>query len=147
MRATCFLNLFISGVLIALPLAAGAGPLDEQVKAAYATWNVAFNKGDAKAIASFYTSDASFLPATHDVIEGPEGVEKFYTHLFSSGVTDHTLDLLRVVGDDKILVAAARWSVTGKDASGAAKRFDGVAAHVFEKQADGSLKLKLHTFN
>ena len=46
-----------------------------------------------------------------------------------------------------MIVAAAKWSAQGKDASGAPASFGGVATHVFEKQADGTLKLKLHTFN
>ena len=50
-------------------------------------------------------------------------------------------------GGGELIVAAAKWSAHGKDASGAPATFGGVATHVFEKQPDGSLKLKLHTFN
>jgi uncharacterized protein (TIGR02246 family) len=124
-----------------------ANPSDNQVRAAYSAWNAAFNKGDAKAVAAFYADDASFLPATHDVIQGPGSIEGFFSALFAGGVTDHTLDLIRTTGDDKIVVAAAKWSAAGKDASGKPTRFGGVATHVFERQPDGSLKLKLHTFN
>jgi ketosteroid isomerase-like protein len=45
------------------------------------------------------------------------------------------------------VIAAAKWSAAGKDASGKATRFSGVVTHVFERQPDNSLKLKLHTFN
>jgi hypothetical protein len=44
------------------------------------------------------------------------------------------------------VVAAARWSADGKDASGADQPWGGIATHVFERD-DGALKLKLHTFN
>jgi ketosteroid isomerase-like protein len=37
--------------------------------------------------------------------------------------------------------------VSGKDDKGQPATFSGVATHIFEKQPDGSLKLKLHTFN
>ncbi len=133
--------------LIATSFAAMADPPESQVRAAYSAWNAAFNRSDAKAVAAFYTDDASFLPATHDVIQGPDGIEKFFSSLFAGGVTDHSLDLIRTTGDDKIVIAAAKWSAAGKDASGKATRFGGVATHVFERQPDGSLKLKLHTFN
>ena len=133
--------------LIATSFAAMADPPDDQVRAAYSAWNSAFNKSDAKAVAAFYADDASFLPPTHDVIQGPAGVEKFYSGLFAGGVTDHTLDLIRTTGDDRIVIAAAKWSAAGKDASGKATRFSGVVTHVFERQPDNSLKLKLHTFN
>ena len=62
--------------------------------AAYQAWDAAFATGDAKAIAAFYTDDATFLPPTHDVIEGPAGVEKFFAGLLGNGVTGHKLELI-----------------------------------------------------
>jgi len=140
-------HLLVLAALVASSCMAIADPIDDQIRTAYSAWNAAFNKGDPKAVAAFYTGDASFLPATHDVIQGPDGVEKFFSSLFANGVTDHTLDLIRSTGDDRIVIAAAKWSAAGRDASGKATRFGGVATHVFERQPDGSLKLKLHTFN
>jgi uncharacterized protein (TIGR02246 family) len=126
--------------------AASAGPA-EDVKAAYSAWDAAFNKGDAKAVAAFYAQDAYFLPATHDVIQGSSGVEAFFGKLFGMGVTGHKLELISAYGDDKIVYGTAKWSAKGKDANGADQPWGGVATHIFEKQADGSLKLKVHTFN
>ena len=120
---------------------------DEQVKAAYAAWDEAFNNGDAKAIAAFYTDDALFLPASHDVLEGQVDVEKFFAGIFGMGATDHKLELIKAEEKGDVIFGAARWSAKGKDANGADQPWGGVATHVFEKQADRSLKLKLHTFN
>lgn len=138
--------LAFSAALLAAPAADAAGPADD-IKAAYAAWNAAFNKGDAKAISAFYAADAKLLPPSHDVLEGPAGAEKFFGGLFASGVTGHRLELIDADASGDMLVGAAKWSANGKDAAGAASTFGGVATHVFEKQADGSLKLKLHTFN
>lgn len=131
----------ITGLLT--PLAATAASLDEEVKAAYAAWDAAFNKSDAEAIGAFYAEDAVFLPPTHDVLTGPDGVEKFFAGLFAAGVSGHRLELIEANGDGEIAVAAAKWSAKGKDGSS----LGGVATHQFAKQADGSLKLRLHTFN
>ena len=49
-----------------------------QIEAAYAVWDAAFNARDAKAVAALYVPEATFLPASHEVIEGPAGVERFY---------------------------------------------------------------------
>ena len=70
-------------VTFALVPAASADPAAD-VKTAYAAWDEAFNKGDANAVAAFYTDDAVFLPATHDVIKGPSGVENFFAPLFTA---------------------------------------------------------------
>lgn len=120
---------------------------EAEVKAAYAAWDAAFSKGDAKAVAAFYTADAVFLPPTHDVIKGPAGVETFFAGLFANGVTGHKLELVDMSGDDKTIVGAAKWSAQGKDANGAPATFGGIATHEFARQSDGSLKLRLHTFN
>ena len=128
-------------------LSAKAQSVDEQVKAAYAAWDDAFNKGDAKAVAAFYTDNATFLPATHDVVQGPDGVEKFFGGIFGMGVTGHKLELIEAQGDGNLVFGSAKWSAKGKDANGADQPWGGVATHIFEKQADGSLKLRLHTFN
>lgn len=124
-----------------------AGPPADDVKAAYTAWDEAFAKGDAKAIAAFYAEDALLLPPSHDVINGPAGVEEFFSGIFGMGATGHKLELIRADGADKLIYGAAKWSAKGKDAQGNDQPWGGVATHVFERQSDGSLKIKLHTFN
>ena len=131
-----------SATLVLVPAIAGAAILDEQVREAYAAWDAAFSKGDAKAISAFYTEDALFLPPTHDVIKGPAGVEKFFVGLFSAGVKGHKLELIDASGTSDLIVAAAKWSAQGKDGP-----IGGIATHEFRRQANDGLKLRLHTFN
>ena len=125
------------------PMMAYAASLDDQVKSAYTAWDSAFNRGDPTALAAFYVDDAVFLPPTHDVAIGPAKIEKFFEGLFGAGVTGHKLELIQANGNANTAVAAAKWSAKGKDGS----NIGGIATHEFVKQADGSLKLSLHTFN
>src|SRR5687768_14576373 len=104
---------------------------EEDIKAAYTAWNEAFNKGDAKAVSAFYADDAVFLPATHDIVQGPAGVEKFFAGLFDMGVTSHKLELIKAGGEGDIVYGTAKWSATGKDASGSDQPWGGVATHIF----------------
>lgn len=127
-------------------MAYAASP-EKEVRAAYAAWDRAFSTGDAKAIAAFYADDAIFLPASHDVIKGPGGVEKFFTSVLASGATGHKLDLIEAHGDGNLLFCAAKWSANGKDADGANQPRGGLATVIFERQTNGKLKIKLHTFN
>ena len=136
------ISVLLAGLLV--PAAApAAASLDEQVKEAYAAWDAAFNKSDPKAVAAFYAEDAVLLPPTHDVVKGPAGVEKFFAGLFGAGVTGHKLELIEANGGEDLAVAAARWSAKGKDGAS----LGGIATQEFTRQADGSLKLRLHTFN
>lgn len=124
-------------LMVAASFVARAQSADDQVKAAYAAWDEAFNKGDAKALAAFYTDDATLLPPSHDVLEGPAGVEKFFGGIFGMGATGHKLELIKAEEKGDIVFGAAKWSATGKDANGADQTWGGVATHIFEKQADG----------
>jgi uncharacterized protein (TIGR02246 family) len=124
-----------------------AEPLEADVKAAYAAWDAAFNEGAAEKVAAAYADDSTFLPANHEVIRGKEGVREFFAALLGSGATAHRLELLETRSEGDLIVAAARWTATGKDAAGADQPWAGVATHVFRRQPDGSLKLLLHTFN
>lgn len=138
----------ISKILLAATIAIGVSATAhaagaDDVEAAYQQWNEAFNSGDAAAVAAAYTDDAIFLPPTHDVVEGPDSVQSFFNGLFENGVTGHQLEVIDVMEDGNEIVAASRWSAKGGDGSD----IGGIATHVFERQEDGSLKLKLHTFN
>jgi uncharacterized protein (TIGR02246 family) len=138
---------FVTALFLGLSsLLSHADPATE-VKASYAAWDQAFNKGDAKALAALYADDALFLPATHDVITGRPAIEKFFASLFAMGVKAHKLELIQASGNDKLMFGVAKWSADGKDKAGKDQPWGGVATHIFERQADGSMKLKVHTFN
>jgi len=139
LRRTAMLTL--SAGLLA-PAMAAAASSDEEVRAAYVAWDAAFGKSDAKAIGAMYSDTALFLPPTHDVLRGPAAVEKFFTGLFSAGVTGHKLELIEAQGTPDLVVAAAKWSAQSKNGP-----VGGVATHEFIRQAGGPLKLRLHTFN
>ncbi len=139
LRRTAMLTL--SAGLLA-PTMAGAASSDTDVRAAYAAWDAAFGKSDAKAIGAMYTDDALFLPPSHDVLKGPAAVEKFFAGLFAAGVTGHKLELIEAHGAPDLVVAAAKWSAQGKTGP-----VGGVATHEFIRQAAGNLRLRLHIFN
>jgi ketosteroid isomerase-like protein len=121
--------------------------LFDEVAAAYAAWDAAFNQADAKGIASAYLPHAKLLPPTHAVLSGPAEIETFFAGLLANGVADHRLQIIDAGGDGQVVYGAAKWTATGKKADGGPQSIGGIATHVFECQPDGSLKLRLHTFN
>ena len=99
--------------------------------AAYAAWDTAFNKGDAKAVAAAYLPNAQLLPPTHEVASGPSAIEKFFAGLHENGVTGHKLELIDAGGNDKVVYGTANWSAKGKDKEGKPATFGGTDTHVF----------------
>lgn len=140
-------SVLVAWLLTAVPAVALAADARTDVEKAYATFNAAFNKQDAKAVAANYVATAKVLPPTHEVASGPAEIEKFFAGFFANGVTGHKLEVIEAGGDDKVVIGTAKWSATGKDKDGKPAAFSGLAVHVFERQADGSLKLRFHTFN
>lgn len=145
-RSICMAILVICLGSLATVEAIAGSPQDD-VQVAFAAWDAAFNKGDAKTLSGFYADDAIFLPPTHDVIKGPAGVEKFFSNVLGMGVTGHKLALIEAHGDESVLFGAAKWSANGKEANGKDQAWGGVSTVIFNRQGDGSLKIKLHTFN
>jgi ketosteroid isomerase-like protein len=134
-------------ISMAVPAAALAADIKTDVAAAYAAFDAAFNKADGKAIAASYLPNAKVLPPTHTVVSGPTEIEAFFAGLFSGGYTDHKLVVIDAGGDDKVVYGTANWSAKGRGPDGKPVDAGGLATHVFERQGDGSLKLRLHTFN
>jgi ketosteroid isomerase-like protein len=134
-------------LLAAAPVGSFAADPKSDVTAAYAAWDAAFNKGDAKAIAAAYLPNAKLLPPTHEVATGPEAIEKFFAGLIGGGATNHKLEVIDAGGDGKLVYGTANWSARGKDKDGKPTTFKGLSTTLFERQADNSLKLRLHTFN
>lgn len=117
------------------------------VERTYAAWDQAFNAQDAQGVAPLYLPDATFLSATHQVIQGPAEIARFFIGVLAAGMTAHRFELITMEGNGAMLVAAARWFAQGTDAQGAATALDGIATHLFLYQPDGTLRLRLHTFN
>ena len=144
---THLVRVIFLGTLLLTPIAAFAGPAEDQVGASFAAWNAAFDKGDAKSVAAFYTADTVFMPATHDIIRTPVGVEKFFAGLFANKVTGHKLEVITVIQAGDSLIAASKWSAQRHDEKGNPATVGGLATHILQKQFDGSYKVKLHSFN
>lgn len=147
LRAGLSTALVFAGGLVATSHIVLAQTVEDEVTQAYAAFDEAFNSGEAAQVAATYAEDAVFLPPTHEVLEGPEAIQSFFDGLLGSGATNHELELIQAHEAGDSVIAAARWSATGKDEAGTDQPWSGIATHVFERDESGSLKLRLHTFN
>jgi ketosteroid isomerase-like protein len=119
--------------------------LKDQVNATYQAWSAAFNKGDRGAIMSLYSDNALFHSA--DNVFSAGSLEKFFDGLFAERrFTSLTLEPLEAHANGDVIIASATWKAQGKDTSTQPATIHGTAAHVLEKQSDGSFKITLHSF-
>jgi ketosteroid isomerase-like protein len=84
---------------MALCLVAGvaqASDLKPTIGAANAKFSAAFNKGDAAALANFYTENATILPAGAPMAHGHAGVQKVWQGAIDSGLKNMALQAISV---------------------------------------------------
>ena len=80
-------------LILACAICLANSPLSAQkdvsavISAANDRWEAAFNDSNAEALANLYTENGRLLPPNFQVIEGREGIEKFWGQVVAPGVT------------------------------------------------------------
>ena len=69
----------------------------DAIKSAVQNFTDAFDRGDAAAVAAWYTEDATLLPPDHPMTKGRDAIRAFWQGAMSTGVTEATLETLEVV--------------------------------------------------
>ena len=88
---------------------------------------------------------AKFLPATHAVLSGPAEIEEYFAGLFANGVAGHALRVMRSAATASSSTAPRTGWRRPRGRTGLPRRSAAPPLHIFERQGDGRLKLKLHT--
>lgn len=71
----------------------------------------AFNKADAKALASNYTSDGKLYPSNSDVIEGQAAIEGFWAAVMNSGIKKAELETVNAEAYGNFAVEEGRYKL------------------------------------
>ena len=136
-------------LLTVAPVGSFAGDPKRDVSAAYAAFDTAFNKGRREGRCRLISPEREGATANPRGDVGSGGDREIFRRAApADGLTDHKLEVIDAAGDDKVIYGSANWSAKGKDKRWGVKPANlAFPTHVFERQADGSLKLRLHTFN
>lgn len=69
-------------------------------------------KGDAKALATLYTSDASIMPAGMNTIKGRKGIEEFWgSAIKGMGLKDATLKTIEIIGEGNTVTEMGEYTL------------------------------------
>ncbi len=154
-------NLFLVLAIVAAFVLSGCAPVAPQVdiaaeKAAIekmlADWVEATNKpGEegAEGYASFMTEDGVWLPPNAERVDGRAGVREWVLQFTQA--EDFSFDWkatsIEVSTDGKLAYGIGTYEVSLKDAEGNPVSDKGKLVDLFEKQADGSWKCSVSTWN
>jgi ketosteroid isomerase-like protein len=129
------------------PMNASSNDIRDAVSRAQDSWNAAFNRGDAGAVAALYTDNAAVLPPSHVIIKGAAAIRDFWQGLIRAGLKEHGIEMIDAEADGGFAFTTGAWWATGPGEAGKSERFGGTVVTVMRRQGDGSWKVCLHTWN
>jgi uncharacterized protein (TIGR02246 family) len=125
----------------------GDGEARAAIEAANAKFSEAFARGDTKALAAMYTSDAIALPPDTEMVRGNEAIGEFWNASRKGGVRDAKLTTVEVSRSGDFAYEVGTVSLTiqpeGKESTTARAKY----VVVWKRQADGSWKLHRDIWN
>jgi len=117
------------------------------IEAANTEWNNALNSRDVKGLAALYTENAILSPGNGKTIEGKAEIENLFKGFVDNGVHNHSLEIIKFGGSDKMIYQVARWSAQGAESNGEKSSFGGISTNILEKSSDGNWLACAHTWN
>ena len=125
----------------------GIREVQTAIEAANAKFSEAFARGDAKALASMYTSDAIVFPPDSEMIRGNEAIGDFWKAARNGGVREVALTTVEVGQSGDVAYEVGKVSLTvqahGNEPTTAGAKY----VVVWKRQADGSWKLHRDIWN
>jgi ketosteroid isomerase-like protein len=143
------LRLLLFGSVLAGAFAANATVADDlrqEVETLNARWNAAFNRGDVDALTAMYTADAIVMPPNR-TLTSPAQIRSLWRDQVISGYREFRIEVVDVRQEGNLIYEVGVWSATASTPNGAERHYGGNLVNIFERQADGVLKSRLHTWN
>ncbi len=135
------------GALLSAPAMANEYDAHNAIKASNLSFEYALNTGNADALIGLYTTDAVLLPPTDETLTMPAAIREFWQAALNDGL--HNVKLAnfdtRIEGDTAY--QAAIWSAETSAANGSTTHIGGNMVNIFSRQADGSWKPRLQSWN
>jgi uncharacterized protein (TIGR02246 family) len=143
---------FVLAIVATLPLAlpgktVRADDIRPAMEAANAQFLAAFNTPSPSAFLPLYTKDSVLFFHGMPPITGPEAIKQFWESRIKLGVRDHTFDIIETAADGKYAYQLTKSTVQLVRDTGEKTRTTGHTVRIFEKQNDGTWKVKVHMFN
>ncbi|HEV2706700.1 MAG TPA: SgcJ/EcaC family oxidoreductase [Pyrinomonadaceae bacterium] len=118
----------------------------DAIAAAIKTFADAFGRGDAEAIAAWYSTDATLLPPDQRMLKGREAIQAFWQGAMNMGITEAGLETLEVEVRDDLAYEVGRFRMTVQPQGGEAAKVAGKYVVVW-KQEGGRWRMHVDIWN
>jgi uncharacterized protein (TIGR02246 family) len=120
--------------------------IKDAIASAIRTFAEAFGRGDAAAVAAWYSTDATLLPPDQQMLKGRDAIQSFWQGAMSMGITEAELETVEVEVRDDIAYEVGRFVMTIRPEGGDAAKMTGKYVVVW-KQEGGSWKMHVDIWN
>ncbi len=117
------------------------------INEASSKWTEAFNQGDASGVVALYADDAVILPPNNTMIQGKEGIEKFWNGMMQMGVKDVSLTTVNLDGSGNVVYEIGKYSLSIEAEGQEMMRDSGKYIVVWKRHEDGSWKIHADIWN
>ena len=107
----------------------------------------AYSRGDAAAVADFYTEDAKILPPNMEMVSGKQAIQEFWKTAMEMGVKQINLETAEVVYDGNLAYERGVSIATIEPKGEQARTERGKYLVVRKRQPDGSWKAAVDIWN
>jgi uncharacterized protein (TIGR02246 family) len=83
----------------------------DAIASAIENFTGAFKRGDAAAVAAWYTTDATLLPPDNTMMKGRDAIQAFWQGAMSMGVSEAKLETLEVETRDDLAYEVGRFEM------------------------------------
>lgn len=112
-----------------------------------AIWVSSFDNGNTESLKSLYTENAMAFPPSSEILQGPIAISTYLESLREVGFGEYSISNVDMQIKGDTAYTTALWEVTRVDAYDNEIKLDGNITNVLERQADGSWKIKLQSWN
>ena len=117
------------------------------IEALMTKWAMSFGQGKADALMDLYTENAMVFPPSSEILDCPSAISTYLLALREVGMKQYTISNVDLDIKGDTAYETGLWEVTRIDTNGDAIMLEGNITNVFEKQKDGSWKIKLQSWN
>ena len=110
-------------------------------------WASSYAENDNKNLMTLYSDDAVLSPPTSEIISGKSNINTYLETLKNIGVKEYSISNIDMNVQGDIAYSTELWEATGVDMSGNSIILEGSISNVFERQENGSWKIKYQNWN
>jgi ketosteroid isomerase-like protein len=110
-------------------------------------WASGFDQGNTEALMGLYSENAVVFPPSSEILEGRKAIQTYLQGLKEVGVKEYSISNIDTDIKENTVYESALWEATRVDSEGNIIKLEGNISNVFERQNDGSWKIKFQSWN